>query len=121
MKQKSFFQLQKVEDSMYDVLLNKEHPLFETHFPDFPILPGSCSTMIIRTAVELERKENYRLRKVNSMKFIHPILPDEIKVLHLSINISNEENRQIRVKTVIKSDEFVHAKGDLIFEVRSND
>lgn len=118
MEQKSFFQLQKVEGPMYDVLLNKEHPLFETHFPDFPILPGSCSTMIIRTAVEMEKEQKCRLRKVNSLKFIHPIIPDEVKVLHLSLNISEGAEKQIRVKTVIQSDNFIHAKGDLIFETK---
>lgn len=116
MEQKKFFQLQKAGGPMYDVLLNKEHPLFETHFPDFPILPGSCSAMIIRTAVEMEKNQKYRVRKVNSLKFIHPIIPDEVKVLHLSLNINEEGENQIRVKTVIQSDNFIHAKGDLIFE-----
>ncbi|MCQ2208676.1 MAG: hypothetical protein MJZ34_00120 [Paludibacteraceae bacterium] len=117
MEQDYFFQLAKGEGTEYNILLNKNHELFKDHFPEFPILPGSCSTEIIRTAVEKETKKKCRLRKIKSLKFIQPIIPNEVKGLQLSLAMTSEDDsRLIHVKTAIKSEEFIHAKADLIFE-----
>ena len=101
----NYFQLEKAEESKYVVRLNPEHILYQAHFPNFAILPGSCISEIIK---------EFRLRSVKTMKFIQPICPDEISTLQLSFTQQSSEE-QTNVKATLRGEECIFCKSDLIF------
>lgn len=110
----NYFQLEKAEESKYVVRLNPEHILYQAHFPNFAILPGSCISEIIKEALQMENGKEFRLRSVKTMKFIQPICPDEISTLQLSFTQQSSEE-QTNVKATLRGEECIFCKSDLIF------
>lgn len=78
------------EFSEYEIqLTDKNHPIFQAHFPNNHLLPGFLH---IDIASELLNK---KLIKINKAKFLHPILPlDKI----LFIIEKKEENYKVTTK-----------------------
>lgn len=72
----NFFAFHRENPLKYVVELNESHILFKAHFPNYPILPGSCVAEIIRTTASDSIGREMRIIQVNKMKFIRPILPD---------------------------------------------
>ncbi|HJZ40484.1 MAG TPA: hypothetical protein VJ203_08980 [Bacteroidales bacterium] len=70
-----------------NVSLNKEHPIFDGHFPGNPILPGVCTVQIIRELLEKALEVKLMLTRAGSIKyqgFINPIITAQIQ-FHLII------------------------------------
>lgn len=107
----SFFLLQKTAPCQYAIQLDSDHELFKVHFANFPILPGSCTSNIIRTAAENEIGGPLTISHITQMKFVKPIFPNET-VYNLSLVISPKEN-EWSVKAQISSHEQVHCKAQL--------
>jgi 3-hydroxyacyl-[acyl-carrier-protein] dehydratase len=58
------------------IKLNKEHPVFEGHFPGNPILPGVCTVQIVRELLSKALDVDLRLSKAGNIKylgFVNPI------------------------------------------------
>jgi len=67
---------------------DKTHPIFEAHFPGYPILPGFCQIDIISEI--LEEKVVY----INRSKFISHIEPNDI----ITFLITQNKNKR-KIKT----------------------
>ena len=52
------------------------HPSLAGHFPGNPIIPGALLLLRLQALAE-ETSPGWRLAKVNSVKFLYPVLPDE--------------------------------------------
>lgn len=66
---------------MATVRLNKEHPVFQGHFPGNPILPGVCTIQIIKELIDKGMGGGYMLAKAGNVKylgFVNPIADPEI-------------------------------------------
>lgn len=64
------------------ILLNREHPVFEGHFPGNPILPGVCTVQIIRELLENSLAKELLLTRAGNIKylgFINPVTTSEIR------------------------------------------
>ena len=108
-----FFSLQKTETNSYNVRLDSEHPLFKAHFPNFPILPGSCTSNIIRAAAESELGFPLKIVHVTQMKFVKPIFPNG-DIYNLTLSITGKEDVWV-VKATISSANQPHCKAQLSF------
>ncbi len=63
------------------VRLNKEHPVFQGHFPGNPILPGVCTIQIIKDLVERGMEAKCMLTKAGNVKylgFVNPVTNPEV-------------------------------------------
>ena len=68
----------------YAISLNKEHAIYEAHFPGNPITPGVCIIQICKELMELRTGESLFLQKIQNVKFlsvIDPTVTSRIKVL----------------------------------------
>jgi 3-hydroxyacyl-[acyl-carrier-protein] dehydratase len=55
------------------------HPALPGHFPDQPIVPGVV--LLDRLADTVEREWGARIAKLPQVKFLRPLLPNELAVL----------------------------------------
>ncbi len=63
------------------IILNKEHPVFEGHFPGNPILPGVCTLQIARELIQEAVGKNLMLSRASNIKylgFISPVTDPEV-------------------------------------------
>lgn len=68
---------------------NKSHPVFQAHFPNYPLLPGF---MQLEIAASLLHRQIY---KIHFAKFNNQIFPDDSVEFH----ITNKESG-FKVKTI---------------------
>ena len=110
------FNEEKTENS-YQVLieLNKNHSIFEGHFPGNPVTPGVCMIQIIKELVEEITQQKWRLNKLSNVKFMAIINPQEHPILHISLDIQKYHNR-LRVKGMTVYESVVALKLSAEFE-----
>ena len=94
----------------YDVLINNKHEIFEGHFPNNPIMPGVCMMQITKDITESLTNSTLFMRKCSNVKFTAIINPDINKNLNLKIDISHEENGDIKVKNITKFEDTIALK-----------
>jgi 3-hydroxyacyl-[acyl-carrier-protein] dehydratase len=104
--------IQKNDDTNYDafVSLNKNHPIFQGHFPGNPITPGVCmlqifknlSTQIMQTELEMEVSKN--------IKFLAIINPETNPDLRLNVQIATTSNTSVQVNFAAFMDDVLALK-----------
>jgi len=66
---------QSVIDAALD--LNRDHKIFEGHFPEVPIVPGVCMMQIVKELTELHLKKKLQVTSSPNLKFLSVINPQE--------------------------------------------
>ena len=112
MDKAKFFQIEQIGDGIFLVKLDIDHIIFKSHFPEFPILPGSCIAEIIRSACVVMLSKSVRISKVNSMKFIVPIRPETQAAYHLYLSYEGKGGT-MEVKSTIRNGTIIHCKAVL--------
>ena len=77
--------------------IQKEHPIFEGHFPNFPITPGVTMLQIIKELTESNLNQSLFLVSGSNIKFLSLVNPNENTILKFNITI-HEDSENIKVK-----------------------
>jgi 3-hydroxyacyl-[acyl-carrier-protein] dehydratase len=103
----------------YVIELNREHFIYQAHFPENPITPGVCIIQIIKelTIEVLQRK--LFLKRVDNVKFLNVINPLESSEIAFSISISTIDNHSHKVGSVVYHNEQRFAKLSMLFTDQS--
>jgi 3-hydroxyacyl-[acyl-carrier-protein] dehydratase len=72
--------------------LNKDHKIFEGHFPGLPILPGVCMMQIVKELVELKLEKKLQVSSAANLKFLLVINPQEQG--HLKAEVKFKQSTQ---------------------------
>ncbi|MEO5787861.1 MAG: 3-hydroxyacyl-ACP dehydratase [Gelidibacter sp.] len=79
------------------VRINKEHPIFEGHFPNFPVTPGVTMLQIIKELTENQLNQSLFLSSASNVKFISLVDPNVNAILKFNITFQ-EDDQHIKVK-----------------------
>ena len=90
----------------------KELDLFSGHFPGNPILPGIFQIEMVKYVLEKSYDKCLRIKSVKKTKFSALIHPE--KKVNLDITINKEENNLFNVKAILRVDDLVAGKINLI-------
>jgi len=74
------------------VRINRDHPIFEGHFPGQPVVPGVCMLQIVREVMELQLTERLFIAEADNIKFLTVINPDQHSQIQLSISYKREDD-----------------------------
>ncbi len=107
-----FFRIAKKNDFQFDVSLEASHPLFEAHFPSFPILPGSCVTEIILQAMQVQTGNVYDATHFSKMKFVRPIVPGN-PIYNLTLKAKENGDGSLTVDATLATGAEVNCKASL--------
>jgi 3-hydroxyacyl-[acyl-carrier-protein] dehydratase len=84
-----FFYIKKIksEGSFLNgaLLINKEHKIFEGHFPSIPIVPGVCMMQMVKEIMEHHLGRKVLLRSGDNVKFLSVINPREHSEIEMAI------------------------------------
>lgn len=77
---------------LFEIKLNKDHEIFDGHFPDFPIVPGVFTLQMIKELTEYHLNISLNVISINKLKFLTPINPNEHINLQVEINYTFSES-----------------------------
>ncbi|MGY0391044.1 3-hydroxyacyl-ACP dehydratase [Bizionia sp. KMM 8389] len=110
---KDFYNVISLEHSegkaIANITINKDHTVFEGHFPGNPVTPGVCMMQIIKELTEEILSKKLFMTSASNVKFMAIINPNETPDLTLSLDISETENGY-RVKNITKFKDTVALK-----------
>ena len=106
------------ENSSYsfEIKINKDHEIFEGHFPENPVMPGVCMIQIIKDLTEETTGKKLFMEKCSNVKFTALINPEINDVLHLNLIII-EDSKSIKVKNISKFEDTIALKLSAQFKV----
>lgn len=89
-KMNDFYQVlnstQTEVSSEFSILINKQHRVFEGHFPGNPVVPGVISMMMVRQCAEKIIGRETRFATISQCKYLQAIIPDD-KPLTIKVSI----------------------------------
>lgn len=95
--------------------LNKEHEIYEGHFPGNPVVPGVCLTQLIKEVMESAEDKELSLVYANNIKFMAVVNPEINSRLQIDLKVKylTEEN-------IIKVDSVTHFKDQVFYKFKGN-
>ena len=80
-----------------ELLLDKDHPLFQGHFPGLPILPGACMVQLTHHLADkfLEKKTTFV--RASQVKFMAMVNPLNFPVLKSSLKFTQTDPQTCRI------------------------
>lgn len=109
----NFYELksQESENNMFKakITLNKDHEIFQGHFPGNPVTPGVCMMQIVKELTEYFTDSKLFLKSASNVKFMAIINPFETPDLLLELDI-NEKDGELKVKNTTSFGETIALK-----------
>ena len=97
------------------VKLNKDHEVFNGHFPGNPIMPGVCTIQIVKELTEKALDKALFLSVVSNVKFMAIINPEKNETIQVVLKISEEED-SVKVKNTVSFDGTLALKLNATFK-----
>lgn len=114
MLQGDFFTIDQQEITTNDIhskiSLNVEHPIYQGHFPQQPVVPGVCMMQIIAELSTNALKQKVTLKKANQAKFLIPIIPQKNPSLDVQIKYKKNEDGSYKINASILNGETTFFK-----------
>lgn len=92
------------------VQIDRDHRVFDGHFPDFPILPGVYLIQMVKDSLNTFLPDNYQMKAASWVKYLKPVEPGKENKLRLEIILTQaEESLLVSANTFLK-DETINFK-----------
>jgi 3-hydroxyacyl-[acyl-carrier-protein] dehydratase len=115
----NFFTINTLETAEFDIKteleINANHPIFEGHFPEQPVVPGVCMMQMVKEIMEEVLQKKMNLVKAMEMKFLAVINPVQNNIIQGSLQYSIDDNNNILVSASLFKDELTHFKFKGVF------
>jgi 3-hydroxyacyl-[acyl-carrier-protein] dehydratase len=105
------------EDSevMATLKLNKDHHIFEGHFPGHPVLPGVCVIQMVKELTEKALEKNLVLSVASNVKFMAVINPEKNDIINFKLELS-EVDGEVKVKNSVSFEDTLALKLNATFK-----
>ncbi|MET3731414.1 3-hydroxyacyl-ACP dehydratase [Moheibacter stercoris] len=87
------------------VKIDKEHSIFDGHFPNHPVTPGVCTMQIIKELSEEHLGKKLMLKMARNVKFMAIINPQQNEDVRFDLAIDTDENGDYSIKSTVLIDE----------------
>ena len=113
----------KIDTVSANITLNKEHQIYNGHFPGMHVVPGVCLVEIIRQVLSRSINEKLFISKIVSVKFVASVDPSKNHNLNLNATISNRSENSFEANIVIFDENkvYVKFKGKFVESTTNND
>ena len=74
----------------FTIHINKDHKIFEGHFPNNPITPAVVLLQILKNCLEQQTDSKLRIQSTSNIKFLNPVNPGLRQQLVYSVQLQNE-------------------------------
>lgn len=80
-----------------EVRIDKNHAIFEGHFPGKPIVPGVCMMQLVKELLEQVEKKKFRIQSAANIKFLAVIDPTINERVNASILIESLNDAELKI------------------------
>lgn len=108
--------LENEGEYVFEIDINKDHDIFNGHFPNNPVMPGVCMIQIIKEITEDLVGQNLFMEKCTNVKFMALINPELNNCLKLEFIVSRENN-YVKVKNKTLFDDTLALKMSATYKV----
>lgn len=121
---KDFYKISSIESidaQKYRIAIavDKNHAVFNGHFPGNPVIPGVCMLQIIKELTEEITKQPLVLQKMTVAKFTALINPLENPDLILELDILKTDDSLVKVKNTTIFNETIALKMNGIYKIKA--
>lgn len=92
------------------ITLNKDHLVYNGHFPEQPVVPGVMQLQIIKELVEKAKNSEFLLSDISAAKFLKMIIPAHSEYLNVEIDLVNLNEDQLKINAKIFDSDQVYTK-----------
>jgi 3-hydroxyacyl-[acyl-carrier-protein] dehydratase len=96
------------------ITFTRSHPIFDGHFPGYPVVPGVCMIQILREIMEIEVAQKLRITFGDNLKFLAVINPEEQGQVEVRIGYSG--GNSLNVNATLEAGEVTFFKFKGTFE-----
>ena len=75
-----------------ELLINKDHHLYDGHFPNRPVTPGVILMQLFKEEAERLTGQQLQFQKASNVKFMAVVDPNQEELLVLESSIEDQEN-----------------------------
>ena len=91
------------------IKINKEHEIYDGHFPGRPVTPGVILMNLFKEEAERRCGCKLQFKKGNNVKFMAVVDPNIDAILNLETEIT-EENTEIKLKGIARNSAGISLK-----------
>jgi 3-hydroxyacyl-[acyl-carrier-protein] dehydratase len=98
-----------------DITINKNHEIFNGHFPGNPVTPGVCMLQIIKEITQQVVDSKIMMTNASNIKFMALINPDVNPNLRLELDITETNDNMVKVKNTTLFNDTVALKLSCVY------
>ena len=92
------------------IALDKEHAIFQGHFPGLPVVPGVCMMAIVKELLEEAVNRPLQLLNTANIKFLSLINPLENETVDVELKYTPGENNTLVMDGIISTGKLIFFK-----------
>lgn len=92
------------------VRIDKNHAIFEGHFPGKPIVPGVCMMQLVKELLEQSEEKELRIQSAATIKFLAVIDPTVNEYVSASILIEHNNDLELKITASLFAGEVTFFK-----------
>lgn len=93
-----------------EIAFNKDHAVFEGHFPGNPIVPGVVQIQILKDILENALDKKVFMNRSKTIKFLNVINPIETAEVIFEIDFELQHENDLTIKCIVKTESQVYMK-----------
>lgn len=90
--------------------LNKDHKIYQGHFPGQPVVPGVVQLQMIKEMMEKSFGKEMFLNEIISAKYLNMINPLTTDMIDIEINLKGDEPMAYKIDAKISDNDIVYLK-----------
>jgi len=98
------------EKTIVKVELDKDHKIYEGHFPGNPVVPGVCLVQMIKEVVEVQQELKLRLTSADEIKFLNIVNPLTANLLTIEIKKRPNAENPLAFSIIITDGQLTYLK-----------
>ena len=109
------------EKNLFEVAINKDHAVFEGHFPGNPVVPGVFLIQMVREVIEHWQQKKFKIEAADEIKFMNMVIPQQSSRLTLEIQKRVKSEKPFAYSIVVSDGTTVYIKMKLDLEIDGKD
>lgn len=98
------------EQLIATIQIDKNHIIFDGHFPNNPIVPGVCLMEMVKRVIAQHLEKKCTIVGTDNVKFLAVLNPVESEIVSVKVDIKKQTEDEVSFMSSIYNDETIFVK-----------